>query len=426
MRIQVRARTTLLLLAAFAFACVSAHAQEERCGAGKDLVVQALERVTPGSSDDAFEDALQLLKHAVSTCSELGDAWYYRSLVEQRLGHASLAQYSLDKAKMFSSDAMQQGLNPFVLATPPARSRALTANAPQGNAPSQGGPAAPGPVQQKWALIVGISRFGDRAVPPLSYTTADANSFAAELKDPAIGRFPAANVKVLTDDQATTGNIKRQLNYIARNAQPNDLVVIYLATHGSPRELDSAGGVNYIVTYDTEIKNSDTPDEDALYATALPMVELANAVATRMKALRTAVILDTCYSGGAVTNESKLMGKGLANVAPSQSTLDRMSQGTGRIVIAAASSNEESLESPELHHGYFTYYLLQALKSSNGQTPMSQVFATVAQQVSERVAADGKKDGETLGQHPVMSRSSDDADFALGVTTGGSTAKGGR
>lgn len=424
MRTLLRARVALLLLAVLATA--SARAQEERCGAGKDLVVQALERVTPGSSDDAFEDALQLLKHAVSTCSELGDAWYYRSLVEQRLGHANLAQYSLEKAKMFGSEAMQLGSNPFVLATPPARSRALTANASQGNAPSQGGPAVAGPVQQKWALVVGISHFGDRAVPSLSYTTADANSFAAELEDPSIGRFPAANVKVLTDAQATTGNIKRQLNYIARNAQPNDLVVIYVATHGSPRELDSAGGVNYIVTYDTEIKNADSPDEDALYATALPMVELANAVATRMKALRTAVILDTCYSGGAVTNESKLMGKGLANVSPSQSTLDRMSQGTGRIVIAAASSNEESLESPELRHGYFTYYLLQALKSGNGMTPMSQVFTSVAQQVSQRVAADGKKDGENLGQHPVMSRSSDDADFALGTTAGGGTAKGGR
>lgn len=404
----------------------AARAQDERCGAGKDLVVQALERVTPGSSNDAYEDALQLLKHAVSTCSELGDAWYYRSLVEQRLGHASLAQYSLDKAKMFGSDAMQQGLNPFVLATPSTRSRALGGNATPGVVSSEGAAAAPGPVQQKWALVVGISHFADRAVPPLSYTTADASSFASELEDPAIGRFPAANVKVLTDDQATTSNIKRQLNYIARNAKPNDMVVIYVATHGSPRELDSAGGVNYIVTYDTEIKSSDSPDEDALYATALPMVELANAVATRMKALRTAVILDTCYSGGAVTNESKLMGKGLANVSPSQATLDRMSEGTGRIVIAAASANEESLESSQLHHGYFTYFLLQALKDNSGKTPLSELFGTVSQQVSERVAADGKKDGEQLGQHPVMSRSSQDADFALGAATGGGTAKGGR
>ncbi|MGC2301367.1 MAG: caspase family protein, partial [Acidobacteriaceae bacterium] len=298
MRIALRLSAAMLAVFACTFACTFAQAQEERCGAGKDLVVQALERVTPSSGDDAFEDALQLLKHAVSTCSELGDAWYFRSLVEQRLGHAALAQYSMDKARMFGSEAMRDGVNPFVLATPPAR-RALTANAPAG----QSGPRTPavaGPVQQKWALVVGISHFSDRAVPQLSYTTADANSFASELKDPGIGRFPAANVKVLTDDQATTRNIKQQLNWIARNAQPNDLVVIYVATHGSPRELDSAGGANYIVTYDTEIKSSDTPDEDALYATALPMVELANAVATRMKALRTAVILDTCYSGGAV------------------------------------------------------------------------------------------------------------------------------
>ena len=38
-------------------------------------------------------------------------------------------------------------------------------------------------------------------MPALSYTTADASSFAAELEYPSIGRFPAANVKLLTDDQ---------------------------------------------------------------------------------------------------------------------------------------------------------------------------------------------------------------------------------
>ena len=413
-----------LLLPVLACACAPAHAQDERCGAGKDMIVQALERVTPSSSDDTYEDALELLKHAVSTCAELGDAWYYRSLVEQRLGHTQLAEYSLGKARMFSSEALSENLNPFVLATPPARGRALPANAPS-QPGSSAAPAAAGPIQQKWALVVGISRFADRAVPQLNYTTADARSFATELTDPSIGRFPADNVHVLTDDQATTKNIKEQLNWIARHAQPNDLVVIYVATHGSPRSLDVAN-VNYIVTYDTEIKSVDSPDEDALYATALPMVELANAVATRMKALRTAVILDTCYSGGAVTNESKMMGKGLANASLSQDTLDRISQGTGRIVIAAARSDEESLESPELRHGYFTYFLLQAIKANNGLTPLAQVFNTVAQQVSDRVAADGKKDGETLGQHPVMSRSSDQADFALGITAGGNTAKGGR
>ena len=422
---MMRMQTAIALAVVAVIGSSCAHAQDERCGAGKDLVVQALERVTPTSGDDAFEDSLQLLKHAVQTCTELGDAWYYRSLVEQRLGHAPLATYAMGKAKQFGSDAMQEGLNPFVLSTP-VHSRALTAGSAQAGAPASGTPAVAGPVQNKFALIVGISRFADRAVPALSYTTQDADAFASELKDPAIGRFPVDNVRVLTDGQATTRNIKEQLNWIARRAQPNDLVVIYVATHGSPRELDSAGGANYIVTYDTEIKNVDTPDQDALYATALPMVELANAVATRMKALRTAVILDTCYSGGAVTNGSKLMGKGIANAGPGSGTLDRMAQGTGRIVITAARSDEESLESDSLHHGYFTYFLLEALKANKGMTPLSQLYATVAQQVSDRVASDAKATGDNLGQHPVMSRSADNSDFALGITVGAAGAATGR
>ncbi len=87
--------------------------------------------------------------------------------------------------------------------------------------------------------------------------------------------------------------------------------------------------------------------------------------------------------------------------------LTHMSDGTGRIVMAASEVNEESLESSQLHHGYFTYYLLQALKSGKEQTPLSQVYASVEQQVSQSVSAQG------MHQHPVMNRSSGDADFAL-------------
>ncbi|MGC1463220.1 MAG: caspase family protein [Terracidiphilus sp.] len=398
--------TRLVLPAVLTAICMPAWGQDDRCGAGKDLVVQALERISPKSNNDAFEDALQLLKHAVQECSELGDAWYYRSLVEQRLGHDALAKYSMDKARFNGSEALQQGLNPLVLATPSGRGFAVeegTAKVP-GSAGS--GPAeALGPVAQKWALVVGISRFTDSSIPKLNYTTADANSFATELTDPAIGRFPASHVHVLTDEQATTRNIKEGLNWIARHAGSNDLVVIYVATHGTPRTMDTAGGANYLVTYDTEVDKAGSFDEDAMFATAYPMVELANAVATRMKALRTAVILDTCYSGGSLQGAAAA----LTNKGPSSQMLNRMTEGTGRIVMSASQVDEPSLESPALKHGYFTYFLLQALKTGKGQTPLSQLYNAVAQQVSARVSADGSH------QHPVMSRSSTDADFALGA-----------
>jgi uncharacterized caspase-like protein len=77
--------------------------------------------------------------------------------------------------------------------------------------------------------------------------------------------------------------------------------------------------------------------------------------------------------------------------------------------MSASQVDEESLESPALGHGYFTYFLLQALKNGNGDTPLSQVYSTVARQVSARVSTDGSR------QHPVISKSSTDADFALGV-----------
>ena len=398
-------RYALFVLAmVLACCCAPARGEDDRCGAGKDLVVRALERVTPQSDNGAFEDALQLLKHAVQECSELGDAWYYRSLVEKRLGHDAQAKYAMDKARFNGSEAMQQGLNPLVLATPAGRGFAAeerTAKAPAA------GVVAAGPVAQKWALVVGISRFTDGNIPKLNYTTADATSFAAELTDQGIGRFPASHVRVLADEQATTKNIKEGLNWIARHAEVNDLVVIYVATHGTPRAMDSAGGANYLVTYDTEVYSAGSFDEDAMFATAYPMVELANAVATRMRALRTAVILDTCYSGGSIKSETA--GVTVKNSGPSSQMLTRMSEGTGRIVMSASRVDEESLESPTLKHGYFTYFLLQALKAGNGNTPLSQVYDSVAQQVSARVTADGAH------QHPVMSKSAADADFALGV-----------
>ncbi len=391
----------VVLLSGALGACLRANGESVRCGAGQDLVVQALEQFTPQSPNDDFENALQLLKHAVSVCPELGNAWYYRSLVEQRLGHAPLAKYALDKAHFYGSDALDDGLNPLILSTPASRGLSMEASTP--TAPAA--PVKPGPVQQKWALVVGVGNFTDTQIPKLNYTTADANAFADALKDPNIGQFPADNVHVLTDDQATTKNIKEQLNFIARHAQTNDLVVIYVATHGTPRTIDSAGGANYLVTYDTEAYKAGSFDEDAMYATAYPMVDLANAVATRMKALRTAVFLDTCYSGGSVAGGAPA-GK-LVNEAPSKEILTHMADGTGRIVMAASQVDQESLESNELRHGYFTYYLLQALKNGKGATPLSQVYAAVAQQVSQSVAAKGAH------QDPVMNRSSADADFAL-------------
>lgn len=396
----MRRVTWVFILLSSSLLCGWAHGQA-RCGAGKDLVVQALERVQADSGPDQLADADQLLKRAIELCSDLGEAWYYRSLVEGKLGHAQLASYAMRQAQLFPSDALSEQLDPFVLSTP--RARGLETPTPGQPPKPSGGPA------QKWALVIGIASFEDKVIPPLSYTASDAKSFADVLLSPQYGHFKQENVHILLNDQATTRHIKEQLNWLARSAAPDDLVVVYIAAHGSPREVDIAG-VSYIITHDTDIgTDPNNPDVDSLYATALPMVDLANAVATRVRAERTAIFLDTCFSGNAAQPEKKLMAPGIASGAIAPATLDHIKQGSGRIIFTASGVNEESLESDAIKHGYFTYYLVQALQQQSGAIPLSQAFAFVQQHVHARAQTEAHAE-----QNPVLSRSEGNTDFSLG------------
>ena len=409
-RLAAHAARVALVCAAALFFAGRAEAQG-RCGAGVDLVVQALEKMRANSSTAELGNANQLLKRASELCGELGEAWYYRSLVERKLGHASVADFAERQAKQFPSDASAEQLNPFVLASPLLRAggrRGIDGiGTPGANAPSH--PA------DRWALIIGIGSFADKNIEPLRYTASDAQSFQDALLDPKVGRFKAANVHSLLNEQATRKNIMIQLNWLARSAGPDDMVVVYVATHGSSRDVDTAD-VNYIITHDTEIGPGKDPDPDTLFATALPMMDIANEVATRVKARRAAIFLDTCYSGNAASKNVKLIAPGIANSAPSAATLDHIKQGAGRMVFAASGTEEESLESESLKHGLFTYFLVEALRKEGGSAPLSQIFDYTEKHVSARAATEFKQ--YQLQQNPVMSRSEDDTDFALGPAAG--------
>jgi len=368
-----------------------ASAQGE-CGAAQDLAVQAREKITLRATRSDIEDGLQLLKHANSLCAEMGDAWYYRSLFEKKLGHLPQADYALRQATTFRSEALEQQSDPFTLSTSPQQ---IVGHAPP-------------PVREKWALVVGIGAFSDPKVPPLSLTTKDASDFAAFLADPHRGRFRSDHVHLIQDRAATLRGIKQQFNWLARSAGPEDLVVIYLSSHGSPRTMDVAGA-HYIATYDTIISGA-TPEErqDNLYLTALPMEDLASVVRNRIKALRAAVFLDTCHSGAAAGARSA--DPASQDASASRDTLERIREGVGRVVMASSQVDESSYGSKRLKNGYFTYYLIRGLSQNNGLAPLPQVYGFVRDQVAQQVLAI-----EGGHQDPVMTTSAEAADFAIGV-----------
>ena len=246
----------------------------------------------------------------------------------------------------------------------------------------------PGPVRNKFALVVGVGRF-QHGIQPLEFAAFDAMSMYRFLTDPARGRFPRENTLLLTDEEATRDRIEAALSRIQREAGQDDLVVVYISSHGSPP--DKRGAVN-IVTYDTEIK-----PRERVWHTSINEERLKSFV-DDLRAKRLVMILDTCYSNGAYRSvpgflppggksldSGEAEGYGLAReqgkrmLGAKDLVLDEPmppsgakdasgpdSPGWGKVLIGASGSGERSWESDRLRNSIFTYYFVDGLKRHDG------------------------------------------------------------
>ncbi|MCU1233804.1 MAG: Xaut [Candidatus Solibacter sp.] len=295
------------------------------------------------------------------------------------------------KAEEYGSKAKVEGFDPF----------AITPRAPA---------AAPSRIRDKWALIIGVSSFA-KSDDFLEFSVADAKELADTLVQ--AGNFKKSNIRLLVDREATTSNIREAFGEIREKAQQDDLVLVYISSHGHPRDLDPTG-LSYVLTYDT-----DTRDSAKVFATALQMVELAE-LGRWVRAQGYVLLLDTCFSGAARPGVAgKIVPAGTDGFDPLQGL-----QGSGnRVVISASQATERSYEDPENRHGYFTRFLLEALRQSGQPQPLSSIFEYVRTRVS---AAVERQDGRQ--QRPVMQQFGQGKDIVLNtpVTTAAIGLGGGR
>jgi hypothetical protein len=89
-------------------------------------------------------------------------------------------------------------------------------------------------------------------------------------------------------------------------------------------------------------------------------------------------------------------------------------------VIASSQVGEQSFEDDDARNGYFTYYLMQALKKSKGQDSIDKIYAYVHDQVSKSVSTKFK-----MQQNPVLSQSEHGTDIILGAIVSDPTASAG-
>lgn len=262
--------------------------------------------------------------------------------------------------------------------------------------PGTGGDAPPGRIRNRYALVVGVGNFkfgqsaaNPRGITPLQFAVRDATGYYQFLADPQRGGFARENIIFLADQNATLANIAAGLNQIRSRAEADDLVTVYLSSHGTPP--DKFGGV-FVVAYDTQVQ-----PRESVWQTAVSETMLREFV-DNLRARRLVMILDTCYSNGAYRGVpgflppgGKSLGAGEEEgygisagygkrllgakdivaetpVRPAAAAAKSAApaEGWGKVLIGASGAGERSWESDQLNNSIFTYYYLDGLNRSNG------------------------------------------------------------
>lgn len=227
------------------------------------------------------------------------------------------------------------------------------------------------PIKDKWALVIGISKFADSSIN-LKYAAKDAQDFKEYLVKEA--KFAPDHVRLLIDEQATRENILANLGdkWLPRVANPDDLVLIYVSSHGSPSKVDLQGA-NYLVAHNT--------DKNSLYATGVNMQNLVKMIKDRVHSDRIVLMMDACHSGAANT-----AGKGIFRIG--NYSADELAQGSGQLVICSSEPTQTSWESKRYQNGVFTHYLLEGLRQNGGMNKLGQAFKHMQEKVQEEVLRD--------------------------------------
>jgi len=234
---------------------------------------------------------------------------------------------------------------------------------------------------QKWAVVIGISKYKDTRIAGLRYASADARSFYDWLVSPRGGGYAPSQVKLLTDSGATAQNIRNALFNWLRQALAEDMVTIYFAGHGSPESPDSPGNL-FLLPYDASYTD--------IASTGFPMWDIETALKRFIKAKKVVVIADACHSGGVGQSFdiARRSSRGV-EVNPIGSGLQNLSQaGDGIAVISASDDKQLSQEGQQWGkgHGVFTWYLLKGLEGEadynrDGRVTLGELIPYLSEKV---------------------------------------------
>ena len=193
------------------------------------------------------------------------------------------------------------------------------------------------------ALVIGISKYRDEAIPQVLYARRDAEMMAAYLV--AVGGVSRSKIKLLTDEGATLSDLSAYVEeWLPRRVFKETTVFVYYAGHGTP---NVATGKAFLLPYDGH-----ADFQNKLY----PLERLYENL-ERLSAKEVVVMLDSCFSGA--TGRSVLP----VGARPVGIAIENPVLASKKLVVLAASTGTQiSSDYEKEQHGLFTYFLLKGLR----------------------------------------------------------------
>jgi len=243
-----------------------------------------------------------------------------------------------------------------------------------------------------YAVVVGVSNYGNPKIPKLSLADKDARDFADFLNSQK-NLFKKTHLKLLINENATQTEVKKQLFYELRQAGKNDTVVIFFAGHGA--DDPNMPGEFFFLTHDA--------NPDYLEATAVNMSRTW--FMQKLDSRRIVIVADTCHAGGFSSKGSRSIESSLVRF------MNQFQQAEGRFFISSCRPDEISKEDRSLGNGVFTYYLLEGLRgkadaNGDGVVTLQEAYECVYEKA---------KDFTRGGQHAKMSAQAEGA-FPMAVS----------
>ena len=228
---------------------------------------------------------------------------------------------------------------------------------------------------RRFALVVGVGEYGDASWRPLNYAGKDADDVAAALADPARGAF--TKVHLLRRRQDTSlASIRASLAVLRREAtRADDIVVVYLSTHGT-LERDAHGELRrYLVTSDTRLST--------LQSTGLG-VDALKAELDRLPSRRRLLVLATCHSGSGKSLLPQAVLDELQNTKGGFLTRPLEEVSRASMVLSACDWGETAREDPSLQNDIYTHFLVEGLTGAADRNLDGAVTATEAHDYARR------------------------------------------